>query len=127
MEPLLCITSGPNQYLFNKCFLWYIGPFSVFPMLIYPVLNHYGYKTSTSKYRQMCQCPLTEEMSYCNVFDLVSMFLFYNNATVSANPATLVPPLFDLIVQYNGDNAALTEKAFYAHATGNFAFCENSV
>lgn len=123
MEPLLCITSGPNARLLHKCFLWFFGPFASFPMLLYPVLNHYGYSTNTSAFRQMCTCPMTAEMDYCNTIDLVSQFLYYNNASQAADPYTLVPPLFDLLVKYN--DSELTIQTFTAHATGNFSFCEN--
>jgi hypothetical protein len=124
MEPLLCITAGPNIRLHHQCFMWYIGPFSSFPTLLYPVLNHYGYDSNTSSYRQMCKCPMTEEMSYCNTIDMVSQFLFYNNASSKADPYTLAAPLFDLVLQYN--STQLTEETFYAHSTGNFSFCYSS-
>jgi hypothetical protein len=123
MVPLACITAGPNPMLLHKCFIWYIGPTSDFPILLYPVFNHYGYMKNNTPYRSECTCPLSEDMGYCNTFDLISQFIFYSNSSKSADPSDLLKPLLELLTEYT--DSELTSAAFSAHARSNFSFCMN--
>jgi hypothetical protein len=113
---------GPDPYLLHQCFYWFVGPDSQFPTLLYPIFNHYGYLNSSSATRTQCSCPMTDDMSYCNVFDLLSQFIVYSNSSKYASPEAQLAPLLKLVAEYT--DRELTEAVYKAYTTSDYSFCE---